>query len=127
MSVERLLPSRYGYSNAAIAGGRLAFIAGQIAEDEQGAFVGKDDFEAQTRQVFHNLKTIIDQLKASPDDVVKLNYYIVGLAPARLAVVRTARDALFTSQLKPVSTLVGVSALFISSALIEVEMTVQLP
>lgn len=127
MSVERLLPSRYGYSNAAIVGGRLAFIAGQIAEDEHGVFVGKDDFEAQTRQVFHNLKAIMKQLKASPDDVVKLNYYIVDLAPARLAVVRTARDAMFTSQLRPVSTLVGVSALFISSALIEVEMTVQLP
>jgi enamine deaminase RidA (YjgF/YER057c/UK114 family) len=79
MSVAKLLPSKYGYSNAAIVDGRIAFISGQIAEDEHGAFVGRGDFEAQVRQVFLNLRTILSRLNASPDDVVKLNYYIVGL------------------------------------------------
>jgi enamine deaminase RidA (YjgF/YER057c/UK114 family) len=37
MSVAKLLPSKYGYSNAAIVDGRIAFISGQIAEDEHGA------------------------------------------------------------------------------------------
>ena len=125
MSVEKLLPSKYGYSNVAITDGRLAFIAGQIAEDERGAFVGQNDFEAQVRQVFLNLKTILSHLNASPDDVVKLNYYIVGLAPDRLAAVRVARDATFASPQKPASTLIGVAALFKPDALIEVEMIVR--
>jgi enamine deaminase RidA (YjgF/YER057c/UK114 family) len=125
MSVEKLLPSKYGYSNVAITEGRLAFVAGQIAEDEHWAFVGRDDFQAQTRQVFLNLKTILSRLNASPDDVIKLNYYIVGLAPERLAAVRAARDAMFESPRKPASTLIGVAALFKPEALIEVEMVVQ--
>ncbi len=124
MAVEKLLPSRYGYSNIAIGDGRLAFIAGQIAEDEQGTFVGRDDFEAQIRQVFLNLKVTLSKLNASPEDVVKLNYYIVGLAPDRLIAVRAARDAMFPSSLKPASTLIGVAALFKPDALIEVEMVV---
>jgi len=127
MSVEKLLPSKYGYSNVAISSGRLAFIAGQIAEDEDGAFVGRHDFDAQIRQVFLNLRTILSHLNASSDDVVKLNYYIVDLAPARLAAVRVARDALFESPLKPASTLIGVAALFKPDALIEVEMVVHQP
>jgi enamine deaminase RidA (YjgF/YER057c/UK114 family) len=127
MSVERLLPSQYGYSNAVIAYGRFAFIAGQIAEDDEQNFVGRGDFETQTRQVFLNLKTILSSLKASPDDVVKLNYYIIGLAPERLAVVRIARDAMFQSPQKPASTLIGIAALFKPEALIEVEMIVHLP
>src|SRR5579871_5266268 len=85
MSVEKLLPSKYGYSNIAVTDRRLAFIAGQIAEDEHGDFVGRNDFAAQTRQVFLNLKAILGRLNASADDVVKLNYYIVGVAPERLA------------------------------------------
>ena len=127
MSVEKLLPSKYGYSNIAVTHGRLAFIAGQIAEDQQGTFVGANDFEAQVQQVFFNLKTILRHLNASPDDVAKLNYYIVGLAPDRLAAVRVARDAMFESPLKPASTLIGVAALFKPDALVEVEMVVHRP
>jgi enamine deaminase RidA (YjgF/YER057c/UK114 family) len=127
MGVEKLLPSNYGYSNAAIAGGRLAFIAGQIAEDRQGNFIGRDDFESQTRQVFSNLRAILSDLNAAPDDVVKLNYFIIGLVPDRLVAVRMARDAMFVSPRKPASTLIGVEALFKPEALIEVEMIVDLP
>jgi enamine deaminase RidA (YjgF/YER057c/UK114 family) len=124
LSVEKLLPSQYGYCNVAIADGRFAFIAGQIAEDDEGNFVGRSDFEAQTRQVFINLKSILNSLNVSADDVVKLNYYIIGLTPERLAVVRVARDAMFQSPQKPASTLIGVAALFKPEALIEVEMVV---
>jgi len=127
MSVEKLLPSKYGYSNVAISSGRLAFIAGQIAEDEHGAFVGQGDFQAQIRQVFLNLKTILTHLNATADDVVKLNYYIVGLAPDRLVAARAERDAMFESALKPASTLIGVEALFKPDALIEVDMVVHRP
>jgi enamine deaminase RidA (YjgF/YER057c/UK114 family) len=94
MSVEKLLPSKYGYSNVAITDGRLAFVARQIAEDDPGALAGRDDFEAQLRQVVLSLKATLNELNVSPDDVVKLNYYIVGLAPDRLIAARAARDAM---------------------------------
>jgi enamine deaminase RidA (YjgF/YER057c/UK114 family) len=126
MPVERLLPSRYGYSHVSVTDGRLAFVSGQVSEDEQGAFLGAGDFAVQVEQVFRNLRSILQHLGADPVDVVKLNYYIVGLTPERLAVVRAARNALFAADPKPASTLVGVAALFQPEALIEIEMVVRL-
>jgi len=127
MSVKRLLPTRYGYSNIAIADGRLAFVSGQIAEDEHGNFTGAGDFAAQTSRVFQNLQGILTHLGATQSDVVKINYYVVGITAERLSVVRAARNAMFNLDPKPASTLIGVANLFMPEALIEVEMVVRAP
>jgi enamine deaminase RidA (YjgF/YER057c/UK114 family) len=127
MSVKRLLPTRYGYSNIAIADGRLAFVSGQISEDEHGNFIGAGDFAAQTARVFQNLQDILTHLGASQSDVVKINYYIVGIAAERLNIVRAARNAMFNLDPKPASTLIGVANLFKPEAQIEVEMVVRAP
>jgi enamine deaminase RidA (YjgF/YER057c/UK114 family) len=42
-----------GYSQVAeVTGGKLVYIAGQVALDKSGTLVGKDDFPAQVEQVF---------------------------------------------------------------------------
>ena len=127
MSVKKLLPSRYGYSNVAVTEGRLAFVSGQISEDEHGSFIGAGDFAAQTAQVFLNLQAILTHLGATPSDVVKINYYVVGVDAERLGIVRAARNAMFDPDPKPASTLIGVANLFKPEALIEVEMVVRAP
>ena len=58
---ELLIPSTMsksvGYSQlAAVTGGRVVLIAGQVALDKSGNVVGNDDFKAQVQQVFENLK-----------------------------------------------------------------------
>jgi enamine deaminase RidA (YjgF/YER057c/UK114 family) len=125
MSVTRLLPSRYGYSHVAIAEGPLAFISGQISEDEHGNFVGAGDFAAQVARVFQNLQGILTYLGATQSEVVKLTYYVAGLTAERLTSVRAARNAMFDLDRKPASTLIGVASLFTPDALIEVEMVVR--
>jgi enamine deaminase RidA (YjgF/YER057c/UK114 family) len=125
MSVKRLLPTRYGYSNIAITEGPLAFVSGQISEDEHGTFIGAGDFAAQTARVFRNLQGILTHLNASQSDVVKLNYYVVEITAERLGAVRAVRNATFNLDPKPASTLIGVAGLFRPEALIEVEMVVR--
>jgi enamine deaminase RidA (YjgF/YER057c/UK114 family) len=127
MPVTRLLPTRYGYSNIAIADGRLAFVSGQISEDEQGNFVGAGDFAAQTARVFQNLQSMLAHLGTTQSDVVKINYYLVGITAERLSIVRGARNAMFNLDPKPASTLIGVANLFTPDALLEVEMVVRVP
>lgn len=127
MSVKRSLPTRYGYSNVSIIDGRLAFVSGQISEDEQGNFIGAGDFAAQTARVFQNLQGILTHLGAAQSDVVKINYYVVGITAERLSIVRTARNAMFSLDPKPASTLIGVASLFRPEALVEVEMVVRAP
>ena len=57
-------------------GGRLLFIAGQTASDKSGNVVGKGDIKAQTRQVFDNIKAVLEAAGGSLDNLVMTTTYI---------------------------------------------------
>ena len=40
---------------------KMLLISGQVALDEQGKLVGKNDLAKQTEQVFLNIKTIVEE------------------------------------------------------------------
>ena len=60
-----------GYSHVAKAGKTL-YIAGQVARDIRGNLVGKGDFEAQARQVYTNLKNILQEVEGDLKNIVKM-------------------------------------------------------
>jgi enamine deaminase RidA (YjgF/YER057c/UK114 family) len=65
------------YSQAIVTeGGKLLFIAGQTASDKNGNVVGKGDIKAQTRQVFDNLKAVLEVAGGSLDNLVMTTTYI---------------------------------------------------
>ena len=67
-----------GYSHAAeTRGGRVLFLAGQVAKDRDGRVVGKGDLIAQFRQVCENLKTLVTAAGGQLTDVVKLTIYVL--------------------------------------------------
>src|SRR5262249_4542038 len=100
-----------GYSHLArIDGGTVVFIAGQLAIDPAGNVAGKEDFAAQARQVFENLKTAVQAAGGSFRDIVKLNVYVVDAT--KLPLYREVRDAYVDPALPPASTAVQVAALF---------------
>jgi len=67
-----------GYSHAAeTRGGRVLFLAGQVAKDRDGRVVGKGDMIAQFRQVCENLKTLVTAAGGQLTDVVKLTIYVL--------------------------------------------------
>jgi len=71
-------PAQGLYSHAArVNAGDLYFIAGQLAVGADGSIVGKDDFEAQFRQVFENLGTVLEGLGVTFDHVAKFTTYFV--------------------------------------------------
>ena len=49
-------------------GGKVLFIAGQTASDKDGNVVGKGDIKAQTRQVFDNIKAVLEAAGGSFDN-----------------------------------------------------------
>ena len=53
------LAATSGYSHVAEFSGRLVAVSGQVAWDADGNVVGRDDVEAQARQVFANLGTAL--------------------------------------------------------------------
>ena len=118
-----------GYSHAVTVSGRLAFLAGQVGLDADGAFVGVDDLRAQTRQAMANLEAVLTTLGAGWADVVKFTWYL--LDAAQVQVIRDVRDEFLRPVLgdraNPASTLLQVAALFRPEALVEIEAIVALP
>ncbi len=70
-----------GYSHAfAVTGGRMLFMAGQVAFDKDGRVVGKDDIVAQFRQILENLKILVSTQGGSLHNIVKLTIYVLDKA-----------------------------------------------
>jgi enamine deaminase RidA (YjgF/YER057c/UK114 family) len=112
-----------GYSQVAeVSGGKIVFIAGQVAQDGNGNLVGKDDFRAQVQQVFENLKAAVGAAGGDFKNVVKLNYYCAeSVDPAQILAVREIRDKYVNTANPPTSTFVVVKRLVRPEWLIEVE------
>jgi len=112
-----------GYSHVAeVTGGKIVYIAGQVALDKSGNLVGKDDLRAQVQQIFENLKAAIEAVGGDFNSVVKLNYYCAeSVDPSQLPVVREIRDKYVNTANPPTSTFVFVKRLVRPDWLLEVE------
>ena len=111
-----------GYTHAVVvSGGTLVYLSGQVALNAHGDLVGKDDFRAQVTQVFENLKSVLAASGTSPEHIIKLNYFVVGLDPDKLKIIREVRDRYVNTVSPPASTLVGVQHLFREGFEIEIE------
>jgi 2-iminobutanoate/2-iminopropanoate deaminase len=117
------LPTPVGYSHIAeITGGKLIYIAGQVAMDASGKLVGEGDYPAQLRQVFANLNTALEAAGASFRNVVKLNYFIVeSIDRSQFFAYREIRDRYVDTGHPPVATVIRVSGLFLPEFLVEID------
>jgi enamine deaminase RidA (YjgF/YER057c/UK114 family) len=68
-----------GYSNGVLteAGGRLLFIAGQIAWDEEQKIVSTD-FVEQFDRALANVVAVVDQAGGKPEQLVRLVIYVTN-------------------------------------------------
>lgn len=124
--VEFLNPSEWpkppGYTHVVkVSGGTTIYLSGQVPTNAQGQIVGKNDFDAQVKQVFENLQTALKAAGATFADVVKMNTYVVGLTVERRNRIREIRRNYLNMDQPPASTLAGVEALYDPEVLIEIE------
>ena len=100
------------------------YVSGQIANDPEGVLVGPGDLRAQTRQVFENLRAILEANGATFADVVKIGTYLTTLED--LDAMREVRKEYLTTE-PPASTAVQVVALLLPDAMIEVDLVAVVP
>jgi 2-iminobutanoate/2-iminopropanoate deaminase len=113
-----------GYSHAAIVDlgtAKMVIISGQVALDNKGNLVGKDDFGKQVDQIFQNIKSIVEAAGGKMDNVVKLGFYVLDVKQVQS--LRAVRDKYINTKNPPASTLVQVSKLFRDDILVEIEAT----
>jgi 2-iminobutanoate/2-iminopropanoate deaminase len=110
------------YTDAVIWGDML-FVSGVAPLDRAGKLVG-DDAPAQTRQIFENMKLILDAAGASFRDVLRVTVYLTDVND-RKAINPVRRE--YFGDARPASTLIGVSALAIPGMKVEIEAVFGLP
>ncbi len=107
----------------------LIFLAGQVAVDPEGNFVGVGDMKAQVRQIYDNIGRLLDSAGASWGNVVQLTTYIVGRenVPPFLEERSKIINALFPDEDFPPSTLLLIDGLYSDAALAEVTAVAAIP
>src|SRR5438477_5774565 len=105
------------YTDAVLAGSTL-YVSGIVATNKEGQVVGKGDVVEQTRQIFRNLKAVLDTVGASPSDVVKVTIFMRDVT--QRPDINPIRKEFFGSH-RPASTLVEVSRLVNDELLLEIE------
>jgi reactive intermediate/imine deaminase len=121
--VAGLAPPISHYCDA-VRFGDLLFISGLVGVDEAGKVVGEGDAARQTRQIFGNMKKVLDAAGASFADVLKVTVFMTNIddRPA----INPVRQEFFGAA-RPTSTLVEVRRLVRPDLLLEIEAVVGLP
>jgi enamine deaminase RidA (YjgF/YER057c/UK114 family) len=108
-----------GYSHAIKKSGTPVFIAGQVALDAGGQIVGAGDVEAQTEQVFKNLRGVVEACGGTIADIVKITVFTTDIA--HRAAIGAARNQVFGDGPYPASTFLVISSLAQPQFLVEIE------
>ena len=108
----------------AVRAGELLFVSGVVAVNAVGALVGGDDVVAQTRQVFENMRTVLEAAGCGFEHVVKVTIFLTNIDDRPS--INPLRQEVFGST-RPASTLVEVPRLAVEGAKVEIECVAVLP
>jgi enamine deaminase RidA (YjgF/YER057c/UK114 family) len=126
MTLERVNPPSLGkpsgFSHAVVAtGGRLVFLAGQIAHDAEGAIVG-DTVVAQFERALANLLEALRAAGGGPEHLASVTVYAVDLGDYRAHGQQIGEVwRRLAGREYPAMAAIGVSRLWEPAALVEIQ------
>lgn len=107
-----------GYSRAVQVGNTLE-LSGTVATGENGV-VGKGDFYLQTQFILQKIEKVLKQAGFSIDDVVRTRMFVTDIS--HWEEVGKAHGEFFKT-IKPVTSMIEISALIDPEYLVEIEVT----
>jgi enamine deaminase RidA (YjgF/YER057c/UK114 family) len=101
---------------------KVAYIAGQGGFDENFQLIGPGDLHAQTVQAFRNLRTAVESVGGSVENIVSSTMYVVEMTPAKVEIFgRAMAEALDGQPFPPnASSMIGVQGLAAEGMLVEI-------
>ena len=111
-------PNSYYCHAVKVKPGHLLFIKGETARDKDFNLIGKGDVAAQARQIYENMKVILEEAGGTLSNIVKLTAYVRDIS--KLEALQAVRHEYFGFEPLAVAT-VEVSRLATEEILIEIE------
>lgn len=108
----------------AVRAGDLLFVSGVVPTDADGNVVGDDDVAAQARQVFENIRLVLERAGSGPEHVVRVTVYLTDVDDRPL--INPVRQEFF-GETRPASTLIEISRLAIPGAKLEIDAVALVP
>jgi 2-iminobutanoate/2-iminopropanoate deaminase len=121
--VDRLSEPLSHYTDA-VRWGDMLFVSGVAPLDREGRLVGGDSAAAQTRQIFENMKLILDAAGATFRDVLRVTVYLTDVNDR--TEINPIRKEYF-GDVRPASTLIEVAGLAVPGMKVEIEAIFGLP
>ncbi len=114
--------TQYGFSQIAISTpGKLVFISGQVAWNENLQIVGENNLETQTQKAIENLKIAIESVGGTLENIMMLRIYKVDYQPEDGPIINSILKKNFGTINPPASTWVSVKGLANEGFMIEIE------
>lgn len=114
--------TQYGFSQIAISTpGKIVFISGQVAWDENEHIIGGNDLEKQTRKALDNLKIAIESVGGTMENIMMLRIYKVDYQQEDGPIITSVLKENFGDSNPPASTWVSVKGLANEGFMIEIE------
>jgi enamine deaminase RidA (YjgF/YER057c/UK114 family) len=107
-----------GYSRAVQIGNQLE-VSGTVATDDNGV-VGKDDFYAQTKFILQKIEKVLQQADFKLENVVRTRMFVTDIS--YWEEIGKAHGEFFKN-IKPVTSMIEISALIDPDYLVEIEVT----
>ena len=107
----------YGYAQAVRAGDTV-WLSGQLGHDDKGVLAG--GMEAQMRQAYANIRTLLEAYGLAMDDVTEEVVYVLD-TPAGLAARTKLSREVYPDPMRVASTLIGVVGLALPGQLVEIK------
>jgi 2-iminobutanoate/2-iminopropanoate deaminase len=120
---KSLFDSRqYGFSQIVISNpGKIVFISGQVAWDENLNIIGENDLATQTQKSLHNLEIAIKAAGGTLENIVMIRIYKVNYQKEDGPIINQILKNNFGTENPPASTWVSVQGLANEGFMIEIE------
>ena len=107
----------FAQATSAPASGRLVFISGMTARNQEGGITGIGDITAQTHQVCQNLQAAVEAAGGTLEDIARVDVFVSDIR--HFDAIHEVRRQYFTG-VAPASTMVEVSKFVSPQYLIEI-------